>query len=137
MRMIHNVQWRWGVGIGLLCVLWIVGYPFLGQAGLVTRLSAANIGGDLLFFGTFLLIEVLLVVFTFVEETRPLSFGMAVPLLLFQIWMMVQTFTSSRNFLAALIANLPGCTVLLIVGIVYYRERVRYSREQSNRFPRS
>ena len=129
--MIHDTKWRLGILIGVLVLLWTFILPFLGQVGIIPlRLSPANIGAGFLFIGPFLLTEFLMVLFVFFGFTRPFSFGLAVPLLVFQIILIVRTFY--LGFSLAFFFNLPGCMALSVVGIAFYLTRVRHSREQRN-----
>jgi len=69
-----------------------------------------------------------MVLFVFFRSTRPLSFGLAVPFLVFQIGLILLTFSLGPQL--TFLFNLPGCMALLVVGIAYYLNRVRHSREQ-------
>lgn len=90
--MIHNSTWRLGFLLGVLVAIWTILFPFLGQAGIIPlRLSPANIGAGFLFITPYGLIEFLMVLLALFRSTRPFSFGLAVPLLVFQIVIILNT----------------------------------------------
>jgi len=117
--------------MGILVLLWTFGFPFLGQAGILPiRLSSANIGAGFLLIAPFGLMEFLMVLFVFFRSTRLLSFGLAVPLLVLQIGLIWLTFSLGPQ--VTIFINLPGCMASLVVGIAYYLNSNRHSREQIN-----
>ncbi len=129
--MIRNSLWRLGLLIGVLVLLWTVIFPFLGQAGIVPiRLSPANIGAGFLLIAPLGLTEFLMVLLVFFRPIRMFSFGLAVPLLVFQIGLILLTLRLGP--LATLSLNLPGSLALFVVAMVYYLARGRRSRERLN-----
>ena len=128
--MIRNSLWRLGLLMGILVSLWPFLFQFLAQAGIVPILSPANIGAGFLFGAPFVLIEPLMVVCVFFRRTRPLSFGLAVPLLVFQIGVILMTL--HQEPLVAFLLNLPGSLPLLVVGIAFSLTRTHLSREGLN-----
>lgn len=130
-RMIRDSLWRLGLLMGVLVLLWTAIFPFLGQAGIVPiRLSPANIGAGFLLIAPFGLTEFLMVLLVFFRPTRMLSFGLAVPLLVLQIGLILLTLRLGPQ--ATLSLNLPGCLALFVVGMVYNLDRGRRSRERLN-----
>jgi hypothetical protein len=130
-RMIRDATWRLGFLMGVLALLWTFSFPFLGQAGILPiHLSPANIGAGFLLIAPFGLMEFLMVLFVFFRSTRLLSFGLAVPLLVLQIGLIQLTFSLGPR--VTFLINLPGCMALLVVGIAYYLNSIRYSRERLN-----
>jgi hypothetical protein len=70
--------------------------------------------------GIFILMTLLMLVCVFFRKTRLISFGMAIPLLVLQIGLLILTLGfASWGVLMTFLANLPGCIALLVVGIVY------------------
>lgn len=129
--MIRDTTWLLGLLMGVLVLLWTVSFPFLGQAGVLPiHLSPANIGAGFLFIAPFGLMEFLMVLFVFFRSTRLLSFGLAVPLLVLQIGLILLTFRLGLQ--VTFLVNLPGDMALLVVGIAYSLNGVRHSREQLN-----
>ena len=123
--------WRWGLLIGVLVLLWTTLFPFLAQAGIIPiTLGAANIGEGFLLIAPFGLTELLMVLGVCFRRTRPLSFGLAVPLLLLQIGLILLTLRLGP--LVVFVFNLPGALALLIVGIAFALNRGRPSRERLN-----
>jgi hypothetical protein len=130
-RIIRDTTWRLGLLMGVLVLLWTVSFPFLGQAGILPiHLSPANIGAGFLFIAPFGLMEFPMVLFVFFRSTRLLNFGLAVPLLVLQIGLILLTFRLGLQ--VTFLVNLPGDMALLVVGIAYSLNGVRHSREQFN-----
>lgn len=79
--------------------------------------------GLALFFltiGIFILMALLMLLFVFFRQTRLISFGLALPLLVLQIGMIVlmQVYDVWMPW-TRLLVNLPCSVALLVVGIVY------------------
>jgi hypothetical protein len=115
--MIHSSRWRSGFIASALLLIWtIVFWSFLSS-----YLSMGPAFG--LFFltvGIFILMTLLMLVCVFFRKTRLISFGMAIPLLVLQIGLLILTLGfASWGVLMTFLANLPGCIALLVVGIVY------------------
>ncbi|HVB21327.1 MAG TPA: hypothetical protein VNG51_05225 [Ktedonobacteraceae bacterium] len=127
--MIRDTTWRLGFLMGVLVLLWTILFPFLARAGIIPIIpSPANIGFGFLLIAPLGLMEFLMVLFVFFRSTRPLSFGLAVPFLVFQIGLFLLTFSLGPQL--TILFNLPGYIALLVVGIAYYLNRVHHSREQ-------
>ena len=111
--MILNPKWLFGFITGTTLLMWgIVFWFVLGH-----YLSMGP--GLYLFFGTvgiFVLLAVLMVLFVFFRQTRPISFGLAIPLLVLQIGMLIETF---RGWDWGGFVDLVGCAALLIVAIAF------------------
>jgi hypothetical protein len=129
-RMIRDSLWRLGLLIGVLVSLWPFLFPFLARTGIVPTLSPANIGAGVLFLVPFGLVEPLMVVCLCFRRTRPLSFGLAVGLLVLQIGVLLLTLHLGP--LVAFLLNLPGSLPLLIVAMAFSVNRVRLSRKRFN-----
>ena len=113
MRMIHNPKWRLGFIMGALLLLWDIVFSFI----LAPQLEMGpGLGIWFLMVGVFILMALLMLLFVFFRQTRPLSFGLAVPLLVFQIVLIIQTYGWNSPYVPV---NLAGCIALLVVGIVY------------------
>lgn len=129
--MIRDSKWRLGLLLGVLVLLWTLIFPFLGQMGILPiRLSPADIGAGFLFIAPFWLMEFLMVLLVFFRYTRPLSFGLAVPLLVLQIGLIRLTVRLGPQ--VTFFINMPGCMALLVVGIAYFLNRGRPSHEGFN-----
>lgn len=123
--------WRSGLLMGVLVLLWTFLFPFLAHAGIIPiHLSPANIGGGFLLTAPLGLMEFLMVLCVFIRRTRPLSFGLAIPLLVFQLGLILLTLRLGP--LMAFLLNLPGSLALLVVGIAFSLNSVRPSHEQLN-----
>ena len=116
-RMIRNPQWFYGFGIGTLLLFWAIVFLFV-----LSSYLPMGPGFALLFLtiGIFILIALLMLLFVFFRKTRLISFGLALPLLVLQIGMIVlmQVYDIWMPWMRLLV-NLPCSVALLTVGIVY------------------
>src|SRR5258708_31298474 len=86
--MIHNSKWRFGFVTGTLLLLWIIVLVFvldhyltMGPAfGLLYVTTAA-----------FMLMTLLMLLLVFFKRTSPISFGLAIPLLVLHIGLFIMT----------------------------------------------
>ena len=122
MLMIRNPKWLYGFLAGTMHLLWsivllslLARYLTVGPALLLLYLTLI----------IFLLMILLMLLFVFFRQTRPISFGLAIPLLVSQIGLAVLTWNAFRGPWwgpwAALLVNVPTCAALLTVGIIYLR----------------
>ncbi len=114
--MIRDFKWRVGFLIGVLLILWAIVLLFI----LSSHLSLGPALG--LFFltvGVFILMALLMVLCVFFRQTRPFSFGLALPLLVLQIGLLILTYFNWGPRGETFLVNLPGCMALLVVGIAY------------------
>jgi len=125
MRMIRDTKWRWSFIMGALLLLWDIVFWFLLAPQLEMGLGLAL---WFLMVGVFILMVLLMLLFVFFRQTHPLSFGLAVPLLVFQIVLIIQTYGWNSPYVPV---NLTGCIALLVVGIVYV-SKGRHSGGQLN-----
>lgn len=114
--MIRTSQWLYGFGMGLLLLFWTIVLLFFLSSFLPMGPALA------LFFFTislFILMALLMLLLVFFRQTRLISFGLALPLLVLQIGMIVlmQVYGIWMPW-TRLLVNLPGSLALLIVAIV-------------------
>jgi hypothetical protein len=127
--MIDSSKWRSGFIASALLFIWTSVLVFF----LSSYLSMGPALG--LFFltvGIFILMTLLMLVFVFFRKTRLISFGMAIPLLILQIGLLILTLGfASWGVRMTFLANLPGCIALLVVGIVYLTKDRRSGEQLS------
>lgn len=128
-HMIHDATWRLGFFMGVLVLLWTFLFPYLAWAGIVPiHPGPANIGYGFLLIAPFGLMAFLMVLLVFFRSTRTLSFGLAVPLLILQIGLILLTLRLGLQ--VTFLFNLPSGLALLIVGMAFSLNSVRHSRER-------
>ena len=113
--MIRHSKWQFGFVTGTLLLLWTTVLLFVVSKHLS---MGPALGLFYLTVGVFNLMAFLMLLLVFFKQTRPISFGLAVPLLVLQVGLLILTLPSWRT-LWTFLANLPGCVALLVVAIVY------------------
>ena len=121
MLMIRMFRWWFGFIVGTLLLLWSI--FFMSVLSHYLSLGPA-LGLFFLTEGTFILMALLMLLFVFFHQTRPISFGLVVPLLALQIWLFIYAFNSWVT-----LVNLPVWIMLLVVGITYWHN-VRHPSSQ-------
>ncbi|MDQ2888272.1 MAG: hypothetical protein M3Y39_19585 [Chloroflexota bacterium] len=127
--MIRDFKWLFGFVASTLLLLWTIALLFVLSNYLP---MGPALGLLYLTIGTFILMALLMLIFVFFRETRPISFGLAIPLFVLQIGLLILTYVSfirAYGPLVALLVNLPGCSALLVVAIAYLI-RDRHSGER-------
>jgi peptidoglycan/LPS O-acetylase OafA/YrhL len=115
--MIRHSKWQFGFVTGTLLLLWTIVLLFVVLKHLHLSMGQ-QLGLFYLTVAVFNLMALLMLLLVFFKQTRPISFGLAVPLLVLQIGLLILTLPSWRT-LWPFLANLPGCVALLVVAIVY------------------
>lgn len=120
--MIHDSKWWFSFIAGIVLLLWSVVLILVLSYHLEL---GPGLGLFFLTVGVFILMALMMLVFVFFRQTRLISFGLAVPLLVLQIGLLVLTRDAWEPWIRLLV-NLPGWIALLVVGITYVG-RGRYS----------
>ncbi len=111
----RHSKWQFGFVTGTLLLLWTIVLLFVVSKGRLHLSMGQQLGLFYLTVGVFNLMALLMLLLVFFKQTRPISFGLAVPLLVLQIGLLIL----KRGTLEAFLTNLPGCVAVLVVAIVY------------------
>ncbi len=103
-------KWLFGFVTGTLLLLWAIVLRFVVLKYLHLTMGPA-LGLFYLTVGVFDLMALLMLLLVCFKQTRPISFGLAVPLLVLQLGLL--------NLTGFRLDYLPGCVALLVVAIVY------------------
>jgi hypothetical protein len=111
--MIHNSKWQFGFVTGTLLLLWTIVLLFVVLKHLHLSMGQ-QLGLFYLTVAVFNLMALLMLLLVLFKQTRPISFGLAVPLLVLQLGLLMLT-----NWRTVWPLLTPGGVALLVVAIVY------------------
>jgi hypothetical protein len=123
--MIYHSKWRFGFVTGTLLLLWSIVLIFVLQRYLT---MGPAFGLLYLTAAVFMLMTLLMLLLVFFKRTSPISFGLAIPLLVLHVGLFIVTLINTPAWNETnwellkpqiLFIHLPAAIAFIVVGITY------------------